>query len=434
MRNATVLNAILYQLGWLACVVGGNAWALALGGVCLVLHWRLVDRSAHAWSFIAVAALLGLAMDIGWQRLGLIEFNDVSIGSVPPWLGMLWLLFASTLMHSLAWLQTRLWLAAVLGGVAGPLSYVAGLELGAASSAMPHWQVGLAMAPGWMLLLPLLAYLARHWATRAGAGGAAQQAAPLLLLLALPLAAGQAEAQPLERIEGTAVELPARRELYRELHEIGPLAHRIEYRSPDGTLIAQKSLDYACSESAPAFEQRDLRRGTRIGARWEDGEYLLLRDEESRALARSGPLVASSGFDRYVRAHWDALLAGDRVEAEFALPARLQSLRLRIDRIEAPERLPGAGLWLRIVPAQAWLRAFVDPIELAYGADRQLLLYRGLSNLVDAEGKSQLVEIRYRRIDATESREIAASTGAAAEPGAEGLRTSAQSQCTGEQS
>lgn len=172
MKTANVLNAVLYQAGWLACVVGGNRWALPAGAVILVLHWRLLGRGAREWMFIGGAALLGLAMDLGWQRLGLIAFHEGGAPGVPPWLVMLWLLFATTLLHSLAWLQTRLWLASVLGAVAGPLSYFAGLEVGAASSTLPHWQVALAMAPGWLLLLPLLAFLARP------ARAAASEAAP----------------------------------------------------------------------------------------------------------------------------------------------------------------------------------------------------------------------------------------------------------------
>jgi len=161
MTKANMLNAIAYQAGWLACVAGGNRWALPAGALILALHWWLVDRSVRGWSLVAVAAGLGLAMDLGWQRLGLLEFHGTLGAGIPPWLAMLWLLFATTFAHSLAWLQARLGLAALLGAALGPLSYVAGLELGAASTRFPQWQVALAMAPAWALLLPLLLFLAR---------------------------------------------------------------------------------------------------------------------------------------------------------------------------------------------------------------------------------------------------------------------------------
>lgn len=161
MTNARLFNAIAYQCGWLACVAGGNAWALPAGALILALHGWLVERSARGWAFIAVAALLGLAMDLGWQRLGLLEFHGTRGAGIPPWLVVLWLLFATTFAHSLAWLHERLALGALLGAVLGPLSYVAGVELGAASTPFPLWQLALAMAPAWALLLPLLLFLAR---------------------------------------------------------------------------------------------------------------------------------------------------------------------------------------------------------------------------------------------------------------------------------
>ena len=262
-----------------------------------------------------------------------------------------------------------------------------------------------------------------------------------LVLAALACAATlvSAWAQPVapETFEGVALRLPERTEVYRERHEIGALSHRIEYRAPDGTLIARNSLDYRCSQGAPAFEQHDLRSDSRIGARWQDGTYLLLRGDETRALQPGAALVASSGFDRFVRANWDALAAGQGIELDFALPARLQTLRLRMARIEAPEALPGAALWLRIVPAQPLLRAFVDPIELAYDGGRRLALYRGLSNLADANGKPLAVEIRYRQLpaaDPAQEREIAAAVPVATEPESAPTRTPAHLHCAEERS
>ena len=262
----------------------------------------------------------------------------------------------------------------------------------------------------------------------------------LLAALLLVATVAGARAQPVapQAVEGIALALPGRGEAYVERHAIGALDHRIDYRAPDGTPIARLTLDYRCSDNAPAFEQHDLRNGARIGARWQDGAYLLQHGDETRALAPSVSLVASSGFDRFVRGHWDALAAGRSIDLDFALPARLQTLRLRIARVEAPEALPGATLWLRIVAAQPLLRAFVEPIELAYDGDWALLLYRGLSNLPGADGKAQSVEIRYRRLQAAQpgpAREIAANAPQPTEPAVDGdRRTATATHCPGERS
>jgi len=201
-----------------------------------------------------------------------------------------------------------------------------------------------------------------------------------------------------ERIEGIALRLPERIEAYRELHSISALSHSISYSAPDGTPIAQKWLDYACSDAAPAFEQRDLRSGKRLGGSWSAGSYRLEYGDRSKLVEASEELVVSSGFDRFVRQHWQALQQGSKVELDFALPARLQTFRLSISRVSTESEEDSQLLWLRIVPAQALLRMFVAPIELAYDEAQQLRVYRGLSNLSDETGKSMSVEIRYRNI------------------------------------
>ncbi len=212
------------------------------------------------------------------------------------------------------------------------------------------------------------------------------------LIVALPsLASGAA----VERLSGVARQLDDGAIAYREIHEIEGDTHRIEYLGADGVPIARKWLDYRCSDSAPAFDQHDLRDGSRLGARWEDGTYVLLRDDERRTVDAGAPLVGSSGFDRFVREHHARLATGERITFDFALPARLQTLRLQIERTEPARELPGAQLWLRIVPAQSLLRAFVAPIVLAYDDTPRLVYYRGLSNLADARGRSLQVEILY---------------------------------------
>lgn len=60
-------------------------------------------------------------------------FNDQA-PLIPLWLMLLWALLATTLRHCLAWTARPWWLASLLGGVAGPLSYYAGGNWPACSS------------------------------------------------------------------------------------------------------------------------------------------------------------------------------------------------------------------------------------------------------------------------------------------------------------
>ncbi len=153
---------IVFQVGWTACVAFGNSGALLALLVCVPLQALWPGRRTNReWALVIGFSVAGLAMDLGWQALELLEFTGQLAVGIPLWLVVLWLLFTGTLFHSLAFLQHRLVLAAVLGAVAGPLSYLAGMRLGAATTDRETWLVLSAMAPAWAVLLPALAYLAR---------------------------------------------------------------------------------------------------------------------------------------------------------------------------------------------------------------------------------------------------------------------------------
>jgi hypothetical protein len=75
----------------------------------------------------------------------------------PAWIGALWLGFALTLNHSLAFLRQKPILSAALGLIGGPLAYFSA-ERGfhAVVIATPRLPVLLVLAIGWAILVPLL--------------------------------------------------------------------------------------------------------------------------------------------------------------------------------------------------------------------------------------------------------------------------------------
>jgi hypothetical protein len=73
----------------------------------------------------------------------------------------LWALLGTTLNVSMGWLKRRALLAALMGAVAGPLSYVAGVRLGAAHFVDADRAL-LLLAIGWALAMPALMALAER--------------------------------------------------------------------------------------------------------------------------------------------------------------------------------------------------------------------------------------------------------------------------------
>ncbi|WP_101758979.1 DUF2878 domain-containing protein [Oceanicoccus sp. KOV_DT_Chl] len=159
--NKPLINAALFQLGWFACVLGGDAIAVAALLVVLAIHYQYFSRKPFEWLFIAGVGLTGLAVDTMMAWSGVMQFEFPSIGLIPIWLLCLWIMFALTLNHSLQWLQSKLWLAALLGGVSGPMSYLAGSKLAPVSLLDPVAYSLLPISLCWALLLPLMFYVLR---------------------------------------------------------------------------------------------------------------------------------------------------------------------------------------------------------------------------------------------------------------------------------
>ncbi|MBQ4856217.1 DUF2878 domain-containing protein [Rhodanobacter sp. B2A1Ga4] len=159
-----------YQLVWFAAVIGaghGLAWPGIAGMLVYATCQLAVGRQYQAdLSLMLTAIVLGLLLDGGLIRAGLASYATPwpSAAMAPAWILALWVTFALTFTQSLAWLQTRLWWAALLGGIGGPLAYL-GASRGwhVVTFAAPAWRGLLCLAVGWAIATPLLAWLARRW-------------------------------------------------------------------------------------------------------------------------------------------------------------------------------------------------------------------------------------------------------------------------------
>ncbi|MCC6076586.1 DUF2878 domain-containing protein [Pseudomonas sp. GCM10022188] len=149
-------NAALFQLGWFACVLGAQRPALLpVAGACLLAHFALVEHRRGELKVVGAATLAGCALDSLLLNLGVLDFaGDGRV--LPPWLAMLWALFATTLGHSLAWSARPWWLGSLLGALGGPLTYLLGARLAGVGLPLGLWPSLLLLALIWALLVPLL--------------------------------------------------------------------------------------------------------------------------------------------------------------------------------------------------------------------------------------------------------------------------------------
>jgi hypothetical protein len=162
-----ILNVVLFQLGWFACVLGaasGYAREGAIAAALLVaLHIARAARPKREAMLAAAAAVLGFLFESALVQAGWVRFEAGVLveGAAPYWMVALWALFATTLNESMRMLQTRPWIAAAFGAVGGPLAYYAGARMGALDLVQPAAMLA-ALAVGWALATPLLLSLARR--------------------------------------------------------------------------------------------------------------------------------------------------------------------------------------------------------------------------------------------------------------------------------
>ena len=134
-------NFLAYQLAWFAVLISagfGVAWAGAAAAILVAAVHIALRRDPLELQLIALAAVIGLLVDSTLALTGQVRFASAwPAGFAPYWMLSLWIVFATTLNHSLRWLMIRPVAAALAGAIGGPLAYLAGAKLGALSIVAP---------------------------------------------------------------------------------------------------------------------------------------------------------------------------------------------------------------------------------------------------------------------------------------------------------
>ncbi|MGR3967159.1 DUF2878 domain-containing protein [Pseudomonas sp. 910_23] len=156
----TLANAVLFQCGWFACVLGGDSPWLLVGLAALGVHLLWISSPADDGLLVLNVTLAGTLLDTLLRTLGVFHFSEPG-PLIPFWLIVLWALLATTLRHCLAWSARPWWLAGLLGAVGGPLSYYAGSQLAGVGFGYGTAATLIGLALLWAMLFPLLHGLAR---------------------------------------------------------------------------------------------------------------------------------------------------------------------------------------------------------------------------------------------------------------------------------
>lgn len=161
MQKNIVINFILFQVGWFACVIGAAKHMPGLGVLVMlaIVVWHLMQakQPKRELALLLIVLVIGGTFDQIMLNHQLISYESHGwINTlVPVWILALWAEFVTILNVSLRWMRDR-WLIAVLfGAIGGPLAYMGAAKLGAVTlNMMPASFIALSI--GWAILTPLM--------------------------------------------------------------------------------------------------------------------------------------------------------------------------------------------------------------------------------------------------------------------------------------
>lgn len=126
-------NGLWFLLTW-GAGAGHLLWPSAIvAGVLVAACWRAGSRWWRVAVIIGVGLVCAFAVDGSLIKIRLVGYAgaDPGIPVPPPWIISLWLLFAATVALPARSLLSSPVVAGILGGIGGPLAYLAGRSLGA---------------------------------------------------------------------------------------------------------------------------------------------------------------------------------------------------------------------------------------------------------------------------------------------------------------
>lgn len=168
MSRREIVELVAFQAVWLTCAIGAasgsGAPGMAAAALFLAAQILLRDPRSGIVAMTLVGGIAGLALETLLLAADLVRYAahwpDARLA--PAWIVGLWLAFGSTLPTTTRWLGADKWaFVATLGAIFGPLSYLAGSQLGALHLTEPEGVALAAIALCWGVMLPALVALAR---------------------------------------------------------------------------------------------------------------------------------------------------------------------------------------------------------------------------------------------------------------------------------
>jgi len=147
-----LINMIGFNVAWFGLIFLGNSF-VPVAFLMLLAHFKWLSKSKSEITLVLIVTLIGISVDSIFQFTNVFIFpNSIHI---PLWLAFIWLGFATTLSHSLAFLNAYKSLQIALGFIMAPLSYRSGEVFGAVEFGQSYLTTHFILGTTWALLLLL---------------------------------------------------------------------------------------------------------------------------------------------------------------------------------------------------------------------------------------------------------------------------------------
>ena len=159
-----LVNFAVFEAAWFACIFGvahgRPSWGTAAVVAAIAWHVAISARPASELALIAILCAVGFVAESLVVAQGNVAYpaGQPVAWLAPYWMVALWGEFGIALNVTLRWLKRKPWLAALLGSVFGPLSFMGGVRVGGARFIdEPAALVTLVVM--WAVLMPLVMWV-----------------------------------------------------------------------------------------------------------------------------------------------------------------------------------------------------------------------------------------------------------------------------------
>ncbi len=205
-------------------------------------------------------------------------------------------------------------------------------------------------------------------------------------------------------LKGEATSLDGAVKIYTERHVITldekGLNKKIEtkYFNPKGEIFAEMTSDFARNAAIPNVKFHDFRfqKTEELNLDSEQKSIvfktLIVNKESIEKIIKINPnMAAGQGFDNFVKINFEKLQTSS-VPLSFGVLSEMDFFSFKAYKKKETNHVIQFGIEL----SSFFLRIFSSELVLEYDAEtKQILSYRGLSNILTSENKTQDVLIKY---------------------------------------